>query len=352
MKDITIYGSAFGNSGYAHHVRNLAFALGKLANVRVESPLPAQWTLQCPSWLREMIDKPDKNDVVIFVGQPHYFGYKLSDRPNKFLGYCVFEGDTVPECWKENCSDPRIDTIIVPSTHCKEALGIDCVVIPHGYDPEVYNDKVVAEKEDKFTFLFVGGWSQGENDRKNLPLLLRAFTEEFKEDENVQLKVHINAAYNPPGWSIENELSKLGIKKHKGVKFNLAPISDKDMAVMHKSADVFVGPARAEGFGFSFLQSMVVGTPVICTGFGGQTDFVNNKNGWVITKGKMFESKDKENLYRGVNWFECDQKALQLVMRQVYTEKDTLESIGKQAKQDIKHLTWDNTAKLILECLL
>ena len=51
---------------------------------------------------------------------------------------------------------------------------------------------------------------------------------------------------------------------------------------LYHQSDVLVAPSRGEGFGLPIAEAMLLGLPVITTGYGGQCDFCNDGNSWLI----------------------------------------------------------------------
>ena len=49
------------------------------------------------------------------------------------------------------------------------------------------------------------------------------------------------------------------------LRYNGAPLSFREMALLYQAADVFVSPYRAEGFNIPALETAACGLPVICT---------------------------------------------------------------------------------------
>jgi glycosyltransferase involved in cell wall biosynthesis len=60
------------------------------------------------------------------------------------------------------------------------------------------------------------------------------------------------------------------------IRYNGAPISFREMALLYQAADVFVSPYRAEGFNIPALEAAACGLPVICTRGGPTDDFVTD----------------------------------------------------------------------------
>ena len=59
-------------------------------------------------------------------------------------------------------------------------------------------------------------------------------------------------------------------------------LDDTKIKALYLLADVLVAPSLGEGFGLPIGEAMNLGLPVITTGWGGQLDFCNTTNAWLI----------------------------------------------------------------------
>jgi glycosyltransferase involved in cell wall biosynthesis len=59
-------------------------------------------------------------------------------------------------------------------------------------------------------------------------------------------------------------------------------VSPEDMSTLYKSIDVYLGLHTAEGFGLQLLEAMALGKKVVATNYGGNTDFMNDKNSFPV----------------------------------------------------------------------
>jgi glycosyltransferase involved in cell wall biosynthesis len=94
--------------------------------------------------------------------------------------------------------------------------------------------------------------------RKNLPLLIKSFSELIKEFPDLSL-VHAG----PYGWqmgTLQTQIKELGLNN--SVHF-LGRVSLDDLAGLYNAASVFVYPSLYEGFGLPILEAMACGCPVI-----------------------------------------------------------------------------------------
>jgi glycosyltransferase involved in cell wall biosynthesis len=92
---------------------------------------------------------------------------------------------------------------------------------------------------------------------KNIEVLIAAYT-------NMKQRLEYQIAFS--GESISGQKHLWDMIKQKGIIDNiveLGRISNTDLALAYHSASVVVLPSLYEGFGFSLLESMAAGTPVI-----------------------------------------------------------------------------------------
>ena len=121
MHKINVTGNIFGTDGYSSHTRNLANALYKVADIKLNTQLPTNWIEQVNDAELDMISKPlREKDINIIVAMPHQ--WKLFTGLGVNCGYCVWEGDKVLQSYIEEFMNPKIDYIFVPSLHTKIAI--------------------------------------------------------------------------------------------------------------------------------------------------------------------------------------------------------------------------------------
>ena len=356
-----VIGPILGSQGYSIHVRGLANALSKITDVRLTTNLIPGWESQVNDKELEMIKKKvEKDEINLIVAMPNQ--WRIYTGNNRNWAYLIFEGDKIPESWIDECLNPDIEYILVPSEHVKNAilktfgegrnlreyilakddeLENKIKIIPHGVDHDLFYKK--DQEKEKFTFLANKGFRNLE-DRGGIQYLIKAYTEEFT-DENVKLLIKINPAYGIP------DLQKMVVdlapeKQFPGIEFNIENLDYKELVNLYNKGDVFVSPTRAEAFNIPCLEAMSCGLPVITTSFGGQTDYVNNDNGWII-EGKLEEVKH-ELLYEGISWLTPDIESLKKRMREAYSKSLEVKNKGKQALEDSKKYSWDKTAELLM----
>lgn len=384
---LNIIGQIFGTTGYDIHCRELSNALGKITDCSLTVPVVPDWYRHVNDLELEMIKKKNDDDINLIITNPNFWRMHTTAKRN--WAYLVWEGDKIPECWIDECMNPDIEYIFVPSEHTKQAIlnteypdnlatGAHNVamghmaltecwtnkikVIPHGVDLKKFYPQQKkafamsgsnAESDDlslttgnksvgTFTFLANKGFRNME-DRGGVQYLIKAYLDEFTKSDNVELVVKVNPAYGFNPDIMKNfkmdETSPI-------ITILTDAMEYKDLVNLYNKCNVFVAPSRAEAFNIPCLEAMACAKPVITTNFGGQTDFCSDETGWIIG-GEMTEV-DFDLQYEGISWLTPDIKQLREALRGAYDEhKDYMKVLGDTALNTAKLLTWDRTAELI-----
>jgi glycosyltransferase involved in cell wall biosynthesis len=396
---INVIGTIFGTSGYDSHTRGLVNGLYKYADVKLITNVYAGWERNVNDAELEMITKKDrKEDVNIIVSIPHTWKLYTTNAIN--CGYCVWEGSKCPSSWIFEFQNEEINLIFTPSNHTRDAMLITInesnltkeekekiinkiKIIPHGADLSIFhtqqkkkdkddasnvslsgdpkqlqgkNNKdedmpvnVDTHSADNFVFICNKGWRGTDWDRGGVQYVIKAFAEEFKEGEPVELLCKLNPAYiNEQILSEVKE--KLNLPEGRAViKISLDNIPFEKLVDFYNKGDIYVCATRSEAFNLGGIEAMACGLPTIQTNFGGQIDYMTDKNSLFINY-KLEEVKE-DVMYEGVYWATPDIEDLRKKMRWAFNNKDIIKQMGKQAEEDSKKWTWDNSASLIIKCL-
>ena len=119
-EQINIIGNFLDSSGYSIHTRNLANALSKITDVKLTSSIPQNAQILLTDKEIEMLKKPDKEDINLIITSPIYWKLHLNAKRN--WCFLIFEGSSVPKSFIEECLNPDIEYIFVPSQHTKDAM--------------------------------------------------------------------------------------------------------------------------------------------------------------------------------------------------------------------------------------
>lgn len=369
---LNIVSPIFDLCGYSRHGRELVNALDKIGvDVRLETTKPDQWERYVNDAELKMIAKPfDSERISLMIGQPPYWRLEMAKKPKKFFGCCVWEGDKIPKYWIPYLLDDRVSQVWVPSQHTKDAIIKSCAewsvltnpnsdehlkilekikIVPHGVDLNMFKPQDKGQS-DKFTFVCNKGWRGGMDDRGGVGYVLKAYCEEFNKDENVELAVKLNPAYIHP-TVLQAKLDELNLDKNRPpIKVSLSEVPMTEMCEIYNKGDIYVCAQRADGFNLPGLEAMACGLPTIQTDFGGQTDYVDEGNGWLIPVASLAPVQHDIG-YEGICWATPNMNELKKLMRYAYTNKAETKEKGQQALKDVQYWTWDNSAKKAMNFL-
>jgi GT2 family glycosyltransferase len=284
--------------------------------------------------------------VQVLYGQGDVF-----DRNNgKYkIGFSMLETDHIPAAWVAAAN--RMDEVWVPSSFNAETFRNSGVkrpihVIPLGIDPDYFNPSITSYRlGDLFTFLSVFEWGE----RKAPEILLKAFNDEFKHDEDVALVCKTNNS--DPGVNVATQVRRMKLKATGGrIIFSLNElIPTAQLPALYRSADCFVLSTRGEGWGMPVLEAMACGLPVIATDWSSHCDFMNEENAYPVRVERLVFAEAKCPYYKGFKWAEPSYEHLRAQMRHVYENREEARAKGARAAIEARERwTWNHGAKKII----
>ena len=349
--------------------------------MKVETQLVQGWNMLVnDNELRAITNIGKENDVRIIVTTPHNWKTCLGLGLN--IGYCVWEGSNVPKSYIEEMLNDKIDLIFVPSNHTREAilntinsatigefhpfkgwiineymLNKDKIikiitdkirVIPHGVDLSIFYPKEKSN-DDKFRFICNKGWRGTHWDRGGVQYVIKAFAEEFRNNENVELLVKLNPAYID-GNILNQAITNLSLPDNRAsIQIVVDNIPYNKLIDLYNKGNVYVCATRAEAFNLPGLEAMACGLSTIQTDFGGQTDYMTEENSLKIDY-KLEEVKE-DMMYEGCQWAVPSMISLRKQMRYAFEHPTKIKKMGEQSLEDVKNWTWNKSAEKVIEYL-
>jgi glycosyltransferase involved in cell wall biosynthesis len=133
---------------------------------------------------------------------------------------------------------------------------------------------------ERFVFYSIGAW----NARKAPWDLINAYLLAFEKRQPVLLVIKTDAAGpshpGDPGMSpTRQQLEALRARIPDAPEIVLIdePLEERDIELLHAAGDVYVSLTRSEGWGLGMFDAAALGKPVICTGWGGQLDYLRQE---------------------------------------------------------------------------
>jgi hypothetical protein len=291
------------------------------------------------------------------------------------------ETTVAPGDWIEGCN--RMNLVLTSSEHSKKTF-IDTVlakvdqrtnqqigevkiekpieVLFEGADINVYKplDKVdsfpeLTDIKEKFAFLFVGHWINGDlgEDRKNVGLLIKMFYEIFKNKKDKPVLILKTSQMGSSYLDRDEILRKITLIKKSINSKDLPNIyvlhgefSDVEMNELynHSKVKAMINLTKGEGYGRPLLEFSLTKKPIITTNWSGQVDFLYPEFTTMLP-GKLTDvhpSAANQWLLKESQWFSVDLGHAGTVIKDVFEDyKKYLDGAKRQAHKSKTEFSWD-----------
>ncbi len=247
-----------------------------------------------------------------------------------------FELMDIPNDWLAPIS--RYDAVFAPTQHIAAAV-LGSVDVPVRHYPMAADVGEVrpAPREaygiprDRFVFATTFDTDSGLK-RKNGIGLLRAFAAAFEGRTDVALFVKVNGILRHP------ELERIIATMSPGsvILFDRY-LPYGELLGVYAACDAFVSLHRAEGLGLGLMEAMLLGRPVIATGWSGNMDFMDDASAALVNYSytPVFDTQpayDPGSFARRQLWAEPDVLHAIQVLRRIAADavyRDKLATTGK-----------------------
>ncbi|WP_226618529.1 glycosyltransferase [Cytobacillus firmus] len=361
-------GPVLDASGYGIASREYVLALDRLGvDLKIQ---PYTWNFPYEfndqnkkERLLQLINSPYKENrqkILIYHCPPGNIKDIENDRKiyERILLNTVWETAGIPGSWLPVIN--ACDGICVPCSQNvdglkKSGVKTPAFLVPHGADTQTFNpeNKKFTFKEAKNKFVFVSIFDF--QHRKNPETLLKAYWSEFTSRDNVLM---IIKTYGSSRRKIVNSISNY--KRRLGFTGGTAPLRvltgilpEEQLKGLYTLGNAFILPTRGEGVGLPYMEALSSGIPVIATGWGGQMDFLNEQNSFLID----YKLEDpRKSMYGGSAisrqyhrlfgqgdqlWAEADFDDTKRQMRLAYENPLLCKQKGNKGRLDMLNLTWD-----------
>ena len=172
-------------------------------------------------------------------------------------------------------------------------------------------------------------------ERKNPWGLIDAFRRAFRPGEGPVLVIKSINARERPADAERLRLAAAG-HPHVVLREDYLEPAGRDALVAH--CDCYVSLHRSEGLGLTMAEAMTWGKPVIATGYGGNLQFMTERNSFLVPWTPATIPADAAPYPADGTWAEPDLDAAARAMREVLERPDIAAARGAQAARDIAAL--------------
>ncbi|MEJ1171807.1 glycosyltransferase family 4 protein [Variovorax sp. CCNWLW235] len=286
-------------------------------------------------------DGLESGDITIIHAQPEPFfadAYARADlaqrSPRTYrIAYWYWEFDSVPEAWAAHAE--QVDEVWTATEFIarglRERLSVPVRTLFPGVTlaPFQVRDRAYFNLEDdRFTFLFTFHM-MSVMERKNPLGLIRAFKMAFGADEPVRLVLKTSFGDRHPEQF--QELCEAAADMPSIMIIDQVLSSDEVLSLMH-ACDAYVSLHRSEGLGLTMAEAMLMGKPVIATGFSGNMDFMNDENSLLVPFERVKVGRPIPPYDADLEWAEPSVEHAARLLRRLYEEPEWAREVGARGK--------------------
>jgi len=185
--------------------------------------------------------------------------------------------------------------------------------------------------DDRFTMLFTFDM-MSVLDRKNPLGLVECYREAFTQGDDVRLVLKtMNGTTNAEGM----ERLRWASMGRSDITLIDRVMSRSETNSLMNHADCYVSLHRAEGLGLSMAEAMLLGKPVIATGYSGNMDFMGDDVAYLVPWSEAAIPTSAAPYPTSSTWAEPDLAEAALIMRRVVENPTAARSVGTKAREHL-----------------
>jgi glycosyltransferase involved in cell wall biosynthesis len=215
---------------------------------------------------------------------------------------------------------------------------LDCDYFAEGYP----HQRIPGAKNFVLLYVFAFGW------RKGFDLLLRAYLQEFRAQDDITLVLKVY-----PGNPRVSDLSEAILDSVRPeldpttpesphVMIMTDPVPQSALRALYAACDLYISTERASGWSLPCMEAMAMGKATATIGWGGGTEFMTEENCLLIHPRKELEPVDPRlvqanpSVYAGQMWPKVDIQEVRRVLRLAYEDRALLQEKGQRGADDIR----------------
>lgn len=280
------------------------------------------------------------------------------------IGYWPWELSAWPSSW--NNVFRLANEVWASSRHTQfaftNAASIPVLHMPMAVDLPVYKPRPREQfnlKADIFQFLFIFDWNSWPA-RKNPTAVIEAFRLAFPAgNEPVGLAIKIIGL-----GTRETEISRLEalVSSDPRISLILGTLDRAALVALYHCCDAYISLHRAEGFGRTIAEAMLMGKPVVATNWSGNLDFLDKSVGCPVdfvlkpidagdypySDGQLWAEPDLRSAANHLRWLAADRgraAALGLRARDRILEQFDFRVVGNRYAERLNQL-WQSRLDL------
>lgn len=286
----------------------------------------------------------EEGDVTVLhaTPDPHYQNWAdraaLHPRAGvRRVAHMAWELPEIPRDWPVDL--PGIQEIWTYSRFVASAMRryqLPVCVIPPGIPQPVFPMPPRARfglPDDRRIFLFIFDLCS-DMERKNPEGVITAFQRAARSDDRALLVIKVShPAHDPRGLaSLSEKAAQTGaliLREH---------LSTGDTLGLIHACDAYISLHRAEGFGFTLAEAMILGKPVIATAWSGNVDYMNASNSYPVRFSPGQVPEGCPAYPAGLPWAEPDLDHAAHLIRRIMDVPEEARAIARAGESDARRL--------------
>lgn len=246
------------------------------------------------------------------------------------IGFFLWETSALPRSARLTLE--MMDELWTMSSFCADALAPHFAgpihIMPNCVDARAL--KAAGEKalkEAPFTFYFcfdARSWYTRKNPLATVRAFQRAFPIGSRESEAVRLVLGIR--YRHANQSVADQAHKVELDRlvrlDRRIVVRDRELTYTDSLAEMRACDCYVSLHRAEGFGYTMIEAMMMGKPVIASRYSANLDYMNDETAFLVDgRERYLDTDEYTDVTPGACWFEPDIEAAADAMRRVWQDR-------------------------------
>lgn len=172
-------------------------------------------------------------------------------------------------------------------------------------------------------------------ERKNPLGAIEAFRRAFEPNDGAVLVVKsVNGRHRPDR---AGELAR-AVEGREDIELIDQTVSAAERDALVAACDCLLSLHRSEGHGLPLAEAMACGKPVVATGYGGNTEFMDDKNSYLVRWAPARVGEQVEHYPAAAVWAEPDLEHAAEALRSVYTDQESAHRRAARGKADAERL--------------
>lgn len=283
---------------------------------------------------------PAKTDVRILCLNPEQMipflegSIRTDSTARRTIGVWSWEVDVLPTSWRD--ASTRVDEVWTYSTFAARLLSAGLNAPVHAMPLPVANPNCRGELRlslpSGFRFLVMFDFLST-LERKNPIGGIAAYRRAFTPDDGTALIVKsVNGRHRPAQHA---EVMK-AIEGRPDIVLIDETLPQTQRDALIAACDCLLSLHRSEGYGLSLAEAMAIGKPVIATSHGGNMEFMNESNSFLVPCAPVRVGSGVEHYPEGATWAEPDVEQAARMLRVVRDDPRERSRRTARSRRDIE----------------